>query len=185
MSWLNDWWERNKPVIPVMEKTAERLKQVPMQPKIQARLIRKWFSLKGTIGEFYLKTDDGNWEFQCYMLEDVARCLGVKIYGDTCIPPGRDYFIETTYSNKYKKLMPLVYNKDDFGCEDGYGVRFTGSRIHSGNFIKDTYGCQLPGIAKNLDKTEVYSSKKACEIIYPKLAEGKIPYEIIVNQQLI
>ena len=82
-----------------------------------------------------------------YALEDVARPVGVKIAGKTCIPEGV-YDVTITYSNKYGKDMIQLSNKPDMSVEKN-GVRFTGIRVHGGNDIDDTEGCPL--VAKNFD----------------------------------
>jgi len=112
---------------------------------MELKVIRKWFSTKSTIGEILV-----NDEVVCYSLEDVARPAGVKIYGETAIPVGK-YNVEITHSNRYNKPLPLIFNTADLAVEDGYGVRFTGVRIHPGNTDKDTHGCLLPGTTKGDD----------------------------------
>ena len=88
---------------------------------------------KFTLGKMYI---DG--EFFCYTLEDPVRQAGVKIYGDTAIPAGK-YEVTITYSNHFKKLLPLINEVPGF----------EGVRIHGGNSADDTNGCIL--IAKNRD----------------------------------
>lgn len=146
---------------------------------MEMRVIRKWFSTKSTIGELYI--DD---VFSCYTLEDVARPLGVKIYGETAIPTGK-YKVDITHSNRYKKPLPLIYNTSDFAVEDGYGVRFTGIRIHPGNTDKDTHGCLLPGLTKGKDL--VGNSRDAFEEVMDLIeAAINLGEEVIIeysNQQ--
>ena len=109
---------------------------------MQLTLIRDTYTSNSTIGTLFI---DGV-EF-CYTLEDVARPKGVKLYGQTAIPNG-NYSVTLSYSNRFKKLMPLVYNKPDLTVKDDYGVSFSGIRIHSGNTDKDTHGCILVGSSK-------------------------------------
>ena len=84
-----------------------------------------------SIGKLYI---DG--VYFCDTLEDTVRDLnknGVfdngekKIYGKTAIPYGT-YNVKWTYSNKFKKYMPLIENVPSFA----------GIRIHAGNSSADT-----------------------------------------------
>lgn len=94
---------------------------------------------KYTIGKMYI---DG--QYVCDTLEDTDRGLKKsmsleeikqkKVYGQTAIPEGK-YQIIWSYSNKFKKNLPLLLNVP------GY----EGIRIHSGNTDVDTYGCILLG----------------------------------------
>ena len=106
-------------------------------------LIRDIYTTKTTVGRLFI---DGV-EF-CYTLEDVARVKGVKIYGETAIPCGK-YSVTLSYSNRFKTLMPLVYNKPDLTVRDEKGISFSGIRIHQGNTDKDTHGCILVGSSKS------------------------------------
>lgn len=105
-------------------------------------LIRKYKLPTYTIGKLYI---DG--EYFCDTLEDKDRGLtddmtvseisNIKIKNKTAIPTGT-YKITITYSNRFKKNMPLI--------NDVKG--FEGIRIHSGNTDKDTEGCVLVGFNK-------------------------------------
>lgn len=105
-------------------------------------LDRKYKLPTYTIGKLYI---DG--EYFCDTLEDKDRGLTdsmsvseiskLKIKGETAIPTGK-YKVTVTYSNRFKKMMPLI--------NDVKG--FEGIRIHSGNTDKDTEGCILVGFNK-------------------------------------
>lgn len=105
-------------------------------------LDRKYKLPTYTIGKLYI---DG--EYFCDTLEDKDRGLTddmtiseiskIKIKKETAIPTGT-YKITITYSNRFKKNMPLI--------NDVKG--FEGIRIHSGNTDKDTEGCILVGFNK-------------------------------------
>ena len=105
-------------------------------------LDRKYKLPTYTIGKLYV---DG--EYFCDTLEDKDRGLTddmtvseiskIKIKKETAIPTGT-YKITITYSNRFKKNMPLI--------NDVKG--FEGIRIHSGNTDKDTEGCILVGFNK-------------------------------------
>ena len=105
-------------------------------------LIRKYKLPTYTIGKLYI---DGG--YFCDTLEDKDRGLTddmtvseiskIKIKKETAIPTGT-YKVTITYSNRFKKNMPLI--------NDVKG--FEGIRIHSGNTDKDTEGCILVGFNK-------------------------------------
>lgn len=119
------------------------------------KLIRKWFSTKSTISEMFGYHPMSN-ESQklCFILEDESRGKQVKIYGNTCIPDG-DYFVKITYSQRFKRDLPIIYNREEFNGQpyvitDGVNV-WEGVRMHPGNTDADTLGCQLPGMSKGKD----------------------------------
>jgi len=84
-----------------------------------------------------------------YALEDVARPVGVKIAGKTCIPEGV-YDVSITMSSKYQKEMIQLSNVGRLVDRDG--VSFQGVRVHGGNNVDDTEGCPL--IAEHFDGDE-------------------------------
>lgn len=110
---------------------------------------------KYTIGKLYI-----NDKYFCDTLEDTDRGLtqsmteqqigSKKVYGETAIPTGT-YRIIISYSNKFKKQMPLLLNVPGFA----------GIRIHSGNTEKDSLGCILVGknkaVGKVLESIDTYS----------------------------
>lgn len=110
---------------------------------------------KYTIGKLYI-----NDQYFCDTLEDTDRGLtqsmteqqigSKKVYGETAIPTGT-YRIIISYSNKFKKQMPLLLNVPGFA----------GIRIHSGNTEKDSLGCILVGknkaVGKVLESRDTYN----------------------------
>lgn len=66
-------------------------------------------------------------------LNDVKLCDTL----DPNILSKGSYKLEITYSPKFKKELPLIYNHD-YPASRGF-------RIHQGNFMKDTEGCILVG----------------------------------------
>lgn len=110
---------------------------------------------KYTIGKLYI-----NDKYFCDTLEDTDRGLtqsmteqqigSKKVYGETAIPTGT-YRIIISYSNKFRKQMPLLLNVPGFA----------GIRIHSGNTEKDSLGCILVGknkaVGKVLESRDTYS----------------------------
>lgn len=124
-----------------------------MSDKDDLILIRRWFTTKSTIGEIWTNNDNGKADFLCYVLEDEARPAGVKIAGHTCIPAG-SYRVQVTYSNRFKRPLPLIYNQeDDLTIKDGDHV-WSGIRFHPGNLPDHTEGCPLPGMSRGLDRVD-------------------------------
>ena len=142
---------------------------------MQLTLIRDTYTSKSTIGRLFI---DGS-EF-CYTLEDVVRAKGIKVYGETAIPQG-EYSVTMTYSNRFKEMMPLLYNKPDLSVQDGKGVRFDGIRIHSGNKAEHTHGCILLGSTKSNDF--VGNSKKTYKELLRLLGEFDIIKLKVINKE--
>ncbi len=103
---------------------------------IPLKIFRDTFTKKVSIGEFLAEGIK-----LCETLEDVARAEGVKIKHETCLAPGV-YKVRITYSNGFKRDMPLIYNQPDYTVDSG-GIKFSGIRIHGGNTEKNTSGCPL------------------------------------------
>ena len=105
--------------------------------KIQVKRIARRATY--TIGRLFI---DG--EYFCDTLEDRDRDINKdgdindpgeqKVMHETCIPSGT-YVVTITWSNRFKRFMPLVENVPGF----------EGIRIHSGNTDKNTSGCILVG----------------------------------------
>jgi hypothetical protein len=108
-------------------------------------------------------------EPECFILEDVDRGLdssmnlaeiaAQKVYGKTAIPAGR-YEVVITWSNRFKRLLPLLLNVKGF----------TGIRMHVGNYATNTDGCLLPGTG--VTKDMVVNSVRAFEALNAKLTEA-------------
>ena len=75
----------------------------------------------------------------CKTLEDEER--EKKIISVTAIPKGT-YEVVISYSNRFKKLLPLLLNVPNY----------SGVRIHSGNTAENTEGCILIGMSDGNDK---------------------------------
>nr|DAJ20177.1 MAG TPA: hypothetical protein [Siphoviridae sp. ctTYz13] len=117
------------------------------------RIIVKRIAKKDTytIGKMYI-----NGEYFCDTLEDKDRNINdsqsltyitlKKIWGETAIPVGT-YKIVMNYSNKFKKIMPLLL-----------GVKgYEGVRIHNGVNEHHTQGCILVG--ENKIKGQLINSR--------------------------
>jgi hypothetical protein len=110
---------------------------------MEIKIKRELFNSNSTIGSMLI-----NGEFFGYTLEDKDRGLKDtmtlleiktrKVFGQTAIPYGR-YEVILNYSNRFKKIMPLLLNVKGF----------EGVRIHGGNTDKNTLGCPLLGLKKN------------------------------------
>lgn len=135
---------------------------------MELKLVRKNFTQVSTIGELFI---DG--KFECFILEDIDRGLdqrmetgtikSIKVYGKTAIPKGR-YEIAITYSNRFKKKLPLLLDVKGF----------EGIRIHPGNTAADTEGCLLPGTMAG--ENRVLNSRVAFDNLLHQL-ESKINQE--------
>jgi hypothetical protein len=86
-----------------------------------------------------------------------------KVYSKTAIPVGR-YRVVLSYSNKFKKSLPLL---NDVMC-------FSGVRIHSGNTAEDSLGCIIVG--ENKIKGGVINSRATMERLMAKLRGQKEIY---------
>ena len=125
---------------------------------MKLELYRKYRKNGYTIGLLY-----ANGNFVCNTLEDTDRGLTnamserqiatIKIKGKTAIPTGT-YPIIVTYSQRFKKQMPLLCNVKGF----------EGIRVHSGNIANDTEGCILCGM--NTKVGEITSSRAWTEKVY-------------------
>lgn len=132
---------------------------------------RTTFTPKSTIGELWV---DG--QFFCYTLEDTRRGLKQsdsvedirrkKLPGITAIPSGR-YQLILNYSNRFKKIMPLLLNVPGF----------EGVRIHAGNKAEDTEGCLLLGMEKAVDS--VLKSRAAFQKLMSLLQNDRLRKEYI------
>lgn len=127
------------------------------------KLVRKNFTEECTIGVLSV---DGKTE--CFTLEDKVRA--VKVHGKTAIPTGI-YEITITYSDKFKKPLPLLLNVPNFA----------GIRIHPGNTAADTEGCILVG--RSMVKDKITESRKAFAALLAKieaaLKKEKIFIEVV------
>ena len=129
---------------------------------IKLRLERLYKGSKYTIGKLFI-----NDEYFCDTIEDIDRGLKSsmsveyikkkKVYAETAIPTGT-YKIEMTYSNKFKRILPLLVDVKGF----------SGIRIHRGNTEKDSSGCIV--IGENKVKGKVINST---------------PYEVVLVKRLL
>lgn len=91
-----------------------------------------------TISRVYLGT---NSTLFGYILEDAVT--EHKIPGRSCIPAG-NYKIRVTYSARFGKMMPLIYNDHEtLKVTDICGCSWSGIRIHGGNTHLNSSGCLI------------------------------------------
>lgn len=117
-----------------------------------------------TIGKLYI-----NDVYFCDAIEDKVRDLNHdgdlddkgegKVYGETAIPYGT-YQVTITYSNRFKKDLPLLENVKGFD----------GIRIHPGNTAVDSHGCILVG--KNTEVGKVTESKITFDKLFTRLRDA-------------
>ena len=137
---------------------------------------REHFNDVCTIGTLTVSNDD----IKLYTLEDVDRHLSqtdsieqikaVKVYGKTAIPYGR-YEVAITWSNKYKRKMPLVLNVP----------ALEGIRIHSGNKAEDTEGCLLVGYTKDVVNNQILQSRAAIAELYMLIESAMQNGKVYIN----
>jgi hypothetical protein len=130
---------------------------------VNITIVRKVFTEESTVGSLSV-----NGEHQCFTLEDKVRA--VKIPGKTAIPAGI-YEVTITFSEKFKKPLPLLLNVPNFA----------GIRIHPGNTAADTEGCILVGTSQGVNM--VTGSRVAFKPLFEKiqvaLAREKIFIQIV------
>ena len=143
--------------------------------RMELKLIRKDHSSNSAIGDFLI---DGS--FFSYSLEDKDRQIqpdgsiipwksSLKVYGQTAIPYGV-YEVITNYSNRFKKVMPLLLDVEGF----------EGVRIHSGNVNTDTEGCILLGIKTQIENF-IGNSRDTFNKFMPLLEEGLNDGKVILT----
>ena len=90
------------------------------------------------------------------------------------IPEG-PYSMKLTYSPKFKKDLPLIWN--------GKVSKNRGIRIHNGNSVKDTNGCILIGNAADLTSLEIYHSIPAITQL-AKTMDKSATYSLFVRSEI-
>ena len=112
--------------------------------KFELKVVRKEFSSRATMGEMYLNglkiadTLEDTYRKLPKTCPNTSRGLACKcpekVYGETCIPPGR-YKLVYRYSSKFGKEYPALENVP----------HFLGILIHAGSNVGHTEGCILVG----------------------------------------
>jgi hypothetical protein len=147
----------NQPKLNTMELTLQRFQRTD----------------NSTISKLFIEN-----EMECFCIEDKDRGLtqdmtpleirALKIHSKTAIPYGR-YQISITFSNRFKKPLPLIM-----------GVTgFEGIRIHPGNTAEDSSGCLLCGTSYDIDR--VNNSREAFYELFEKLEKANKTEKIFIT----
>lgn len=142
-------------------------------------IIRDSYSKNTTLGKMYI-----NGEYFCETLEDTVRPFGIKVKGETAIPDNIVYKVSLSVSNRFKRLMPILYTESDLNTLKGNGISFIGVRFHGGNDDGDTAGCPL--VAKNRignNKIQGTMEKPLTEKIQDALQKGEDVTCLCVNME--
>lgn len=94
----------------------------------QLTLIRDVKSDKAVLGQLYL-----NGALVCYTLENAAKAIPTGVY-----------LVQNSKSQKFKRELPLIWNANVPAKR--------GIRIHVGNTAKDSQGCILVGMGRDVKK---------------------------------
>lgn len=125
--------------------------------------------------------------YQCFGLEDTFRepstrpqdpaeleawVKSWKIPGITAIPSG-EYDLEITRSPLFSQRASARAGThlDIYTPQLMQVPAYSGIRIHSGNLPEDTEGCLCPGLAHESGKPRVEDSRKAMEMLLPKIEQ--------------
>lgn len=101
-------------------------------------LIRDTRTETAILGSLYL-----NGAFICYTLENAAKAIPCGMYS-----------VQNSKSPKFKRELPLIYNSTTVKASRGI-------RIHRGNTFKDSQGCVLVGMGRDVKKNFITDSKLA------------------------
>jgi hypothetical protein len=103
----------------------------------QLTLIRDIKGDKAIFGKLYL-----NGAIVCYTLENAAKAIPCGVY-----------LVQNSKSPKFKRELPLLWNS---GVHSSRGIR-----IHRGNTAKDSQGCILVGMGRDVKKRFITESALA------------------------
>lgn len=94
-----------------------------------------------TLGELF--KPDGN--RLSYTLEDCVRAWGIKDAKRTAIPATSNgiliYRLSLSMSQRFKRIMPIVYTESDRVTLRAGGIEYKGVRMHGANTQEDVEGC--------------------------------------------
>ena len=100
-------------------------------------LIRDVKGDKAILGKLYF-----NGGIVCYTLENAAKAIPTGVY-----------LVQNSKSPKFKRELPLLWNS--------YLSSSRGIRIHRGNTAKDSQGCILVGMGRDVKKSFITESSLA------------------------
>lgn len=137
---------------------------------MKIEVIREASNKDCTFGKLYI-----NGKFYCNTLEDVQR--DVKIKGETAIPKGAYVVTLRNAGGKNEKY------KEKFGTGH-FGMLYLNNipnyeyvLIHIGNTKKDSEGCILVGLGKDVKSNSITQSTDAYKLIYPIIAKALLNKE--------
>ena len=123
-----------------------------------------------------------NGEYFSYTLEDVSRGDNIKIPKETCIPEGT-YNVDITFSQRFQRDMPMIYNQPNGYQLKSKGISFNGIRLHGGNTNEHTEGCPL--VAKNRINNDLIQGTMEKELTAELKKLGSKGFITIINDTVI
>lgn len=103
----------------------------------QLTLIRDVKGDKAIMGKLYL-----NGAIVCCTLENAAKAIPTGVY-----------LVQNSMSTKFKRELPLIWNS---GVSSSRGIR-----MHRGNTVKDSQGCILVGMGRDVKNSFITESALA------------------------
>lgn len=103
----------------------------------QLTLIRDVKGDKAILGKLYL-----NGAIVCCTLENAAKAIPTGVY-----------LVQNSMSPKFKRELPLIWNS---GVSSSRGIR-----MHRGNTVKDSQGCILVGMGRDVKNSFITESALA------------------------
>lgn len=138
---------------------------------MKVEIIREKSNNDCTFGKLYI---DG--KYMCNTLEDVQR--EVKLKAETAIPKG-EYTITLRnaggFNQRYNDKFGSVWHKGMLYLNNVPNYEYV--LIHIGNTKKDTEGCILVGLGRDVNKNMITQSTDAYKLIYPIISKALINKE--------
>ena len=137
--------------------------------------IRTIFTAISASGKIFI-----NGRYYCESLADRVQLYGIKVPGETAVPPCLCNVI-IDRSRRFGRDMLLIYNRKDYSIEVN-NIRFTGIRAHGGNTHKDVGGCTaVAQHRKNDDKIYGSMERPLLALVRDAIAKGEIVYWEYIN----
>ena len=135
------------------------------------QVIREKSNKDCTFGKLYI-----NGKYICNTLEDIER--EVKVKGETAIPKGK-YIITLRNAGgkneKYKDKFGEVWHKGMLYLNNVPNYEYV--LIHIGNSKKDSEGCILVGLGRDIKTNTITQSTDAYKVIYPIISKALLNKE--------